>query len=88
MTLPNRNEAEGDSVASVSKNALSPNSYLGNQKGMLMEYAIENGQITRKEAEELLEVGATKAFRLLKELCEEGRLQVQGSGRQSKYVPL
>ena len=56
------------------------------QKELIMEYVSESGQITRKEAEELLQSGSTKAFRLLKELCTEGRLRVEGNGKQSKYV--
>ena len=45
----------------------------------------ENGKVTRKEVEELLGAGATKAFRLLRELCEERRLEAQGSGKLSCY---
>lgn len=56
------------------------------QKRLLVEYAMENGKIIRKEAEELLGVGTTKAFRLLKELCEAGRLKADGIGRSIKYV--
>lgn len=60
---------------------------LRKEKDILEAYAKENGQITRKEAEDLLEIGTTKAFRLLRELCEEGRLQAEGSGRLSRYIP-
>lgn len=56
------------------------------QKKRIIEYAIQNGKITRKETEELLGVGTTKAFRLLKELCEEGKLKAQGTGRLSSYA--
>lgn len=54
---------------------------------MIVAYAIENGQVTRKEVEELLESGSTKAFRLLRELCEEGKLEAEGNGKLSRYVP-
>lgn len=56
------------------------------QKQLILEYADENGGITRKEAEELLDAGSTKAFKLLKELCDSGELKAQGSGRLTKYV--
>lgn len=52
---------------------------LDKQKQLILEYAAENSGITRKEAEELLHAGSTKAFRLLKELCGSGELEVQGS---------
>lgn len=58
------------------------------QKKRIVEYAIQNGKITRKETEELLNAGTTKAFRLLKELCEDGKLKAQGNGRLSSYVAL
>lgn len=60
---------------------------LENQKSMIVAYAIENGQVTRKEVEELLESGSTKAFRLLRELCDEGKLEAEGNGKLSRYIP-
>ena len=45
-----------------------------------------NGSITRKEVEDLIGAGTTKAFRLLKELCEAGKLEQKGNGRLSTYV--
>ena len=40
----------------------------------------------RKEVEDLIGAGTTKAFRLLKELCEAGKLEQKGNGRLSTYV--
>ena len=56
------------------------------QKRRIIEYAIQNGKITRKETEKLIGAGTTKAFRLLRELCAEGKLETQGNGRLSCYV--
>lgn len=56
------------------------------QKRRILEYAIRNGKITRKETEKLIGAGTTKAFRLLRELCDEGKLETQGNGRLSCYV--
>ncbi len=56
------------------------------EKTTIVEYVQENGLITRQDVEEMLEVGTTKAYRLLMELCEEGKLLVQGSGKNLKYV--
>lgn len=81
VTLPNCNEGVVPGQGSVREEKIP----LDKQKQLILEYAAENGGITRKEAEELLDAGSTKAFRLLKELCGSGELEVQGSGRLSKY---
>lgn len=96
VTLPNRNEKRLDkifmvdslipvveeSISVYEKEKLS----LPQQKQRILEYAAKYGRISRKETEELLDAGSTKAFRLLKELCEEGKLKSQGKGRKSLYV--
>ncbi len=58
------------------------------QRQMILEFAAENGSVSRKEVEELIQAGTTKAFRLLRELCMEGKLKAAGSGRLSRYIPL
>ena len=50
-----------------------------------MNYVERNGRITRKDAEELLGLKQTRAFELLKQLCESGELQTVGVGRSSYY---
>jgi ATP-dependent DNA helicase RecG len=89
VTLPNCNEISETTVVQDSKQAKAPETepMLEKQKNMIVEYATENGQVTRKEVEELLEAGTTKAFRLLRELCDEGRLKAEGNGKLSKYLP-
>lgn len=88
VTLPNVNETEPvqklleiEPVAAV-ENKKS----IDYEKRLLVRYVTENDRITRKEAEDLLEIGTTKAFRLLKELCEAGKLKAEGSGRSIKYI--
>lgn len=51
----------------------------------IMNYVERNGRITRKDAEELLGLKQTRAFELLKQLCESGELQTVGVGRSSYY---
>ena len=83
VTLPNRNEeqeAETQKTENV-KNDIS----LDEQKNLIIQYARENGSITRKEVEDLIGAGTTKAFRLLKELCEVDKLEQKGSGKLSAY---
>ena len=58
------------------------------QRQMILDFAAEKGSVSRKEVEELIQAGTTKAFRLLRELCTEGKLKAEGSGRLSRYIPL
>ena len=84
VTLPNRNEEQKIEIQTIedTNNDVS----LREQKDMILRYAKENGSITRKEAENLINAGTTKAFRLLKELCGAGKLKHKGSGTLSTYV--
>ena len=83
MTLPNRNEKQEAEVQKIkyANNDIS----LDEQKNLIIQYARENGSITRKEVEDLIGAGTTKAFRLLKELCEVDKLEQKGSGKLSAY---
>jgi ATP-dependent DNA helicase RecG len=49
--------------------------------------AKEQGRITRKEVEQGFGFGSTKAFKVLKSLCEDGLLIQQKSGNRTVYVP-
>ncbi len=84
VALPNRNEEQITEIQpdSGSEREIS----LSEQKNIIIQYAKENGSITRKEVEDLIGAGTTKAFRLLKELCEANRLEQKGNGRLSTYV--
>lgn len=84
VTLPNRNEQPEMDVR-VSDKADKDVS-LNEQKSLILQYARENGSVTRKEVEHLISAGTTKAFRLLKELCEDDKLEQKGSGKLSTYV--
>lgn len=52
----------------------------------MLEFVSKNGKITRKQVEELIGSGSTKAFKLIKELCEKGQMKAQGAGKHSYYV--
>ena len=87
VTLPNYNEhAVVQKVAQWQVDLPNVQMLLEKQKEMIVAYALENGQVTRKEVEDLLKVGSTKAFRLLKELCDAGKLKAEGKGKLSRYV--
>ena len=84
VTLPNRNEEqEREKQTTESVDTMVS---LNEQKSLIVQYAKENGSVTRKEVEDLIGAGTTKAFRLLKELCEAGKLEQKGKGKLSTYV--
>lgn len=84
VTLPNRNE--GQNMETQTDSRIDGDISLDEQKNLIIQYAQENGSVTRKEVEDLIGAGTTKAFRLLKELCEANRLEQKGNGKLSTYV--
>ena len=76
VTLPNRNEEEKNSSVKQKEDKV------------VLDYALKNGQVTRKETEQLLGTSSTKAFYVLKNLCAEGILRPKGQGRLSCYIPV
>lgn len=57
------------------------------EKDQIVQFANEQGFITRRQVEELLESGPTKAYSILMQLCDSGLLRQEKSGRNSAYVP-
>ena len=56
------------------------------EKDKVMQLAAMQGYVTRKEVEDALQVKTTKAYMLLQELCDAGRLAPIGVGRSRKYI--
>lgn len=86
VILPNQNEA---GVLTVQEeNKAEPREILlpSTCEQILLEYVRDRGYVTRKSAEELLGSKSTKAFRILKQLVEQGQLKVEGRGKNSRYV--
>ncbi len=99
VTLPNRNEehasyswSDEHAKASVKEQVRyyadekHAKASVLEEKRKITEYARANGSITRKQTEELIGAGTTKAFRLLKELCDANELEQKGNGKLSVYV--
>ena len=87
VTLPNRNEegtVDDKGIYYSAEKTVRPS--MVEEKRRITEYARANGSITRKETETLIGSGTTKAFRLLKELCDSNELEKKGEGRLSTYV--
>ena len=51
-----------------------------------MHFVIENGEIRRIEAQELLGIGSTKAKALLNDMVTQGLLIVEGAGPSTRYL--
>lgn len=84
VTMGNRNEASTSSESvSIPK---ADNDSLENAKSLVYRYASENGSISRAEVEAITGFKRTKAYRLLKEMCDAGRLEQQSSGRLTVYL--
>jgi ATP-dependent DNA helicase RecG len=58
------------------------------QEQMILQYAQSHGRITRREAADLCKIGLFQAGRLLKKLCQSGKLRLCGAGRGAYYMPL
>ena len=84
VSLPNRNELP----PAVDMERISGNKgeSLEDEKNLILDFVSDNGSITRKQTEELIGAGTTKAFRMLRELCESGKLKAAGKGKTSNYV--
>ena len=53
---------------------------------MIMESVNKNGFVTRADVEEILNVKQTRAYMILKKLCDAGELQSVSEGKNTKYV--
>ena len=86
VTLPNRNETEKSGREFIQAESPKTKKNSGKQQQKVLDFVSKNGKITRKQVEELIGSGSTKAFKLIKELCEKGQMKAQGAGKHSYYV--
>lgn len=52
----------------------------------VIQYAKEHGYIGRKDVEDILDVGTTKAYHVIQSMIDQGVLDPVGNGRMKKYV--
>lgn len=92
VTLPNRNEvgmaSELSSVHTVPVEDPQIPAYLTDTFKTIYELAVKQGSITRKDVEEMLGFKTTKAFRILKDMCNMGLLMQKSNGKLSCYLPI
>ena len=84
--LPNRNE-----LVQYSQKQHQTESVVGEsldaEKLAILSLAKQKGSISIREVEDTIGLKTTKAFRLIKELCAEGKLMQQVSGKFTRYIP-
>ena len=59
---------------------------LTNQEQTIIEYIRENGQITDKEIQDLLNVKRTRAYYLTRKMLDYGLITANGRGSNKKYI--
>ena len=91
VELFNRNENttnEENSVADGLDSQIDPIQEIEEIRTTVYQRAKEQGKVTRKEVEQEFGFGSTKAFKVLKALCELGLLIQQKNGNRTVYVPV
>ena len=58
------------------------------EKEIVMKLAASKGLVTRRDVEEALSVGASKAYSILTDMCNAGVLMMQKAGKRTHYVPV
>jgi predicted HTH transcriptional regulator len=56
------------------------------EEGVILSHIREKGPIGNSDVRQLLGVGETHAYYILKKLCETGRLNPVGKGRWRRYA--
>ena len=90
VELFNRNEneeAEENSAAESMNGWTESISEIEGIRTAVCQRAKEQGKVTRKELEQEFGFGQTKAFKVLKTLCDAGLLMQQKNGNRTVYVP-
>ncbi len=84
--LPNRNEVV-QYIQKQERTESTVGESIDSEKQSILHLARQKGSISRKEVEDVFGLKTTKAFRLLRQLCDEGRLTQQVSGKFTRYIP-
>lgn len=87
VVMKNRNAGSSDSTVSSVRSEEQIQLQSGGAEYVVKALALEKGQLTRKDVEEALQVGSTKAYKVLKQLCAEGVLVQILQGNRTVYVP-
>ena len=88
VELFNRNESTENSAADVMNSQPEPMQEVEEIRTAIYQKAKEQGMVTRKEVEQEFGFGSTKAYKVLKGLCEAGLLMQKKNGNRTVYVPV
>lgn len=88
IILPNLNAESEKERLSTSEKSAPEEDKIGNNgyTKRIIKRIKEQGSITRKEAEELLDIGQSTCIRLLKQMTEAGLIAREGDGRNTRYI--
>ncbi|MEA4960962.1 RNA-binding domain-containing protein [Lutispora sp.] len=74
-----------ETASDNNKYAIPKKSELKQQYKKVMEFIESNGSIARKDVQDLLNVGQTRALAILNEMADAGYIKTIGSGKKTKY---
>ena len=80
IVLPNMNAAGGASTVDVGADQLST------QQKKIYDFIVEHGQITDVQVQELLGLKRTRAYTLMKQMCDVGIILSIGRGSEKRYL--
>ena len=81
-----KNNTSSGNTVGIERKSKDDSDSFENAKKLVYEYAKDNGSISRTEVEEITGFRRTKAYRLIKEMCDTGTLELQSSGRLTVYL--
>ena len=79
ITLPNINAAH-------EKNRETETAQLSREEMLILDYAKQNGYLTRRDVEQLLGTSASSSVRILRRMVGNGMLTQVGKGRAVRYL--
>ena len=88
VELFNRNESTENSAADAMNSQPEPMQEVEEIRTAIYQKVKEQGMVTRKEVEREFGFGSTKAYKVLKGLCEAGLLMQKKNGNRTVYVPV
>lgn len=83
IVLPNMNIRQKPLVVSEGKMRMPE---INKQQQEILEFIELNGQITESEVRDIFDVGKTRAYMIMREMCEMGLVVVKGRGQSKRYV--
>jgi ATP-dependent DNA helicase RecG len=84
LVLPNMNATSEKSAAEPTEAVTAPLKITPQMK-MALDYLAEYGEMNDEELQELLNIKKTRAYLLVRQMSENGLIEVMGRGATKKY---